>query len=74
MSEQLKFAPVKEMSYADAVSELESILQMMQSDECDIDSLAAYTRRSAELLKECRRRLVATEEELKTALSELEDK
>lgn len=44
----------------------------MQSDSCDIDKLAAYTRRASELLRECRSRLTATDEELKAILADLE--
>lgn len=44
----------------------------MQSDECDIDRLAALTRRATELIGECRSRLVATDEELKAILENLD--
>lgn len=69
-----KFSPVESMSYAQSVTELENILRMMQSDNCDIDHLAAYTRRAAELLRACRSRLTTTEEELKSILATLEEK
>lgn len=63
-----QFTPVSEMSYNQAVTELEDIMRRMQSDALDIDLLAAYTRRATELLTECRRRLTATDEELRTIL------
>lgn len=66
-----KFTPVDEMSYTQSVTELESILRMMQSDNCDIDHLATYTRRASELLRTCRSRLTTTEEELKSILQSL---
>lgn len=66
-----EFKPVNELTYAQSVSELEAILRMMQSDNCDIDHLAAYTRRATELLKACRSRLTATEEELRDILAAL---
>ncbi len=44
-------------------------MKRMQSDALDIDLLAAYTRRATELIAECRRRLTATDEELRTILS-----
>ncbi len=66
-----EFKPVSELTYAQSVSELEAILRMMQSDNCDIDHLAAYTRRATELLKACRSRLTATEEELRDILAAL---
>ncbi len=72
MSNQPEFTPVSELSYTKAVTELEAILRMMQSEECDIDKLAAYTRRATELLRECRSRLTATDEELRTILADLE--
>ncbi|MCM1164181.1 MAG: exodeoxyribonuclease VII small subunit [Muribaculaceae bacterium] len=59
-------------TYSESIKELEDILRRMQSDQCDIDHLAEYTRRASELIKECRSRLTATEEELRTILSTLE--
>lgn len=70
--EKPQFTPVAELSYTHATSELDAILRNMQSDSCDIDLLTAYTRRATELLRECRRRLQATDEELKAILADLE--
>ena len=70
--EQPQFTPVAELSYTQATSELDAILRNMQSDSCDIDLLTAYTRRATELLRECRRRLQATDEELKAILADLD--
>ncbi len=72
MANQPVFTPINDMTYAQAVAELESILRMMQGEDCDIDQLAAYTRRATELLKDCRSRLTATDEELRSILSDLE--
>ncbi|MDE5608413.1 MAG: exodeoxyribonuclease VII small subunit [Muribaculaceae bacterium] len=68
----MEATPVKNLSYKDAMAELEQILAKMQSDNCDIDSLAAYTRRATELITECRSRLTATDEELRTILAQLD--
>lgn len=70
--EQPQFKPVGELTYNQAVIELENILRTMQSDNCDIDRLTIFTRRAIELLKECRSRLTATDEELRSILAELE--
>lgn len=59
-------------SYTAALTELENILNQLRSDNCDVDTLAARTRRAAELLEFCRNRLVATEAELETILASLE--
>lgn len=64
-------ANVKEMTYRDAVNELDNILREMQSDNCDIDKLSAMTRRATELITECRNRLTATDEELRNILASL---
>jgi len=61
---------VKDLTYNQAVAELEQILRLMQSDECDIDRLAALTRRATELIAECRSRITATEEELRAILEQ----
>lgn len=67
----IEFTPVKDLKYAQAVAELDNILRTMQSDRCDIDQLAAYTRRATELIKECRSRLTATEGELREILADI---
>ena len=64
-----KFTPVADMTYTQAVAEIEEILRMMQADSLDIDLLAAYTRRATELLTECRRRLTDTDRELQSILT-----
>ena len=64
--------PVKELTYTQAVAELDAILREMQSDQCDIDTLAAKTRRASELIAECRARLTATDKELRDILASLE--
>lgn len=68
---QNSFIPVKDLTYNQAVTELENILRTMQSDSCDIDRLATYTRRATELLTECRSRLTATDKELQAILADL---
>ena len=74
MTDNMEFTPAKELSYTKAVAELEAILRHMQSGECDIDSLTTLTRRASELLLECRKRLTATDEELKSILSSFDVK
>ena len=58
-------------TYSEKIAELEGILTSMRSDTCDIDTLAARTRRAAELLTECRAALTATETELAQILDTL---
>ena len=59
--------------YGEAIAELEAILQKMESNQCDIDSLAQYTSRALELLKFCKERLFKTDEEVKKCLEAMKD-
>lgn len=61
----------EKFSYNSAISELEKILNELQSDNCDIDTMVAKTKRASELISKCRQRLTATEEELRAVLDEL---
>ena len=58
-------------TYSQAIAELERIVAEMQSENCNIDNLSAYTTRSLNLLKVCKAKLLATDEELKKILEEL---
>lgn len=58
------------ITYAQAIAELEQIVEKMQQPDCDIDSLSKLTARSKELLDFCRKRLLATDEELHRILED----
>ena len=60
------------MTYTQAVNELEELVKKMQDPECSIDNLSQYTKRSKELLEFCRKRLTATDEELKRILGDIQ--
>lgn len=64
---------ITKMTYTQAITELEGIVKKMQSPECSIDNLSQYTARSLELLKVCKAKLTATDEELKKVLNEMSD-
>lgn len=61
----------EKITYGKAIEELESIVSKMQSDDCDIDSLASYTTRALQLLKICKEKLFVTDQEIKKCLEEL---
>lgn len=60
------------ITYSQALAELEKILAQLRADNSDIDTLAERTRRAATLLSECRARLTRTEEELNKILAEFD--
>lgn len=59
---------IKELSYTEAITQLEDIVGRMQSQECDIDRLAEYTSRALELMQHCKAKLTKTEEDVRKAL------
>ncbi len=63
---------LNDLTYTEALAQLEQILSALRSDSCDVDTLAERTRRASQLLIECRRRLTRTEEELAQVLDELD--
>ena len=64
---------MEEITYTQAVNELEELVKKMQAPDCSIDHLSQYTKRSKELLDLCRKRLTATDEELKRIRDEMTD-
>lgn len=61
------------LTYTQAITELEEIVKKMQSPECSIDNLSQYTARSLQLLKVCKAKLTQTDEELRKVLAEMSD-
>ena len=61
-----------QMTYTQAVTELEEIVKKMQDPQCSIDNLSAYTKRSKELLDICRMKLTAADEQLKQILATIQ--
>ncbi len=51
----------EQVSYADAIDEVERILDELESSVVDVDHLAERVRRASELLKICRDRLAVVE-------------
>jgi exodeoxyribonuclease VII small subunit len=62
----------QQLSYSQAIRELEDIVRKMQSNDCEIDNLRDLTARSVELLRICKTKLYDTDEELKKLLKELD--
>ncbi|MBP5764905.1 MAG: exodeoxyribonuclease VII small subunit [Bacteroidales bacterium] len=62
----------KDLTYGDAVRELEDIVAKLQSPLCEVDQLCDLTKRSVELLKFCKQKLTATDEDLKKLLDNID--
>ncbi|MDE5636511.1 MAG: exodeoxyribonuclease VII small subunit [Alistipes sp.] len=57
-----------EPTYAEAMAEVERILEKFRTEEMSVDSLAADVKHATELLALCRERLHKAEEEVKNVL------
>ena len=56
--------------YEEALAQLETIVRKMESNEYDIDELAAQLKAAQQLIKFCKDKLTLTEEELRKIQAE----
>ncbi len=62
-----------QITYNEAVTELESIMNQIDNEEIDVDILAGKVKRASYLIKLCKTRLKSTENEVKKVLSDIEE-
>ena len=58
----------KELTYTEAMAEIEKILARLRSEEMDVDGLAAEVKRATELIASCKSRLRKAEEKVNKVL------
>lgn len=58
----------KKITYAEAITEIEQILQRLKSQQSGIDTLEADVKRATELIALCRERLYEVESKVKEQL------
>jgi exodeoxyribonuclease VII small subunit len=63
----------KKISYSEAMSEIEAILEKIENEELDVDQLAEKVKRVSTLLKTCKDKLTKTNEQVEQILKEMED-
>ena len=61
-----------DLGYAEAMTELEGILDELEGDHLDVDVLAERVRRAAELIKLCRTRIARAQEDVNRIVTDLE--
>ncbi len=64
---------VDEIAYADAIRELDQILQRIEVADIDVDVLSSQVERAAHLLRVCRSRISRAETRIKDVLAEMEE-
>ena len=62
----------KEISYSDAINELENILKEFENGEPDIDNLSEKVKRVSVLINLCKKKLKQTEDEVQKILDDIE--
>jgi exodeoxyribonuclease VII small subunit len=63
----------KELSYNEALSEIEEILEQMENEEMDVDDLSEKVKRVSQLILKCRKKLTQTEEDVEKILKEISE-
>ncbi|MFH2053785.1 MAG: exodeoxyribonuclease VII small subunit [bacterium] len=67
-----KQTPVRNLSFGEAVGEVEEILGRLENDDVDIDQLGVEVKRAVELLQVCREKLARTETEVRGLVAGLQ--
>jgi exodeoxyribonuclease VII small subunit len=62
-----------ELGYAEAMTELDEILDQLEGDHLDVDVLAERVRRASELIKLCRTRIARAQEDVDNIVTDLEE-
>ena len=61
-----------EIGYADAMHELDDILEELERDDLDVDVLAARVQRASELIQLCRGRIARAQADVDRVVTDLE--
>jgi exodeoxyribonuclease VII small subunit len=63
----------KNLKYSQAIQELNSILEDLESEKIDVDDVSLKVKRAIELIKFCREKIEKTELEVRKVVKEFED-
>jgi exodeoxyribonuclease VII small subunit len=61
------------INYADAIQELETILQEIEDDGTDIDALTEKVKRASELIQACKQKLRHAENSINQVFKDLDE-
>lgn len=62
----------KKFNYAKAMEQVKSIIKEIEENDMDVDAMVAKIEEAAALLKECRSKLVKTDETVQKILDDIE--
>ena len=60
-----------ELSYADAIAEIEQILAQLHAEKISVDELEQKVKRATELIEHCRAKLSSVESSVESSVSAL---
>lgn len=60
---------VKEITYSEAMAQIERTLERFKNEELSVDELAQEVKQATELISLCRAKLYGAEQEIKSVLS-----
>jgi len=63
----------KKLTYNEAITEIEEILDKIENEELDVDELAEKVKRVSTLLKMCKDKLHKTNDQVEQILKEMEE-
>ena len=63
----------KKLTYRDAVTEIDEILEKIEQEELDVDELSEKVKRVSVLIRFCKEKLHKTGEEVENILKEMEE-
>lgn len=63
----------KKLTYNEAITEIEEILDKIENEELDVDELAEKVKRVSTLLKICKDKLHKTNDQVEQILKEMEE-
>jgi len=63
----------KKIGYTEAMMELEEIVAEIEQGEITVDTLSEKVKRASELIKICKAKLTATEEDVSKILGEIKE-
>lgn len=65
-----KKSPINQLTYKDALDQLETIVTSLEEEELDIDALSDKVKEAMDLMKFCKEKLRTTEDSLNQAFEE----
>jgi exodeoxyribonuclease VII small subunit len=73
MSDDRTGSDVAELSFSEAMEELESVHRRIEGDEIDVDQLGRELGRAAQLLEVCRKKIRRAEVEVRQIVEQIEE-